>query len=500
MRLGSTLAARLLLLIAPCACNVYTYADVGLRPDVISYRRVGMWAPDEAPASRSRKRDEGSSSVSFQLTFRRTDARRAGLVQILVFNAEQLPRIGASVYGRRQYCCTASLAAKGSVQGCTEAGQLIVEPEAPDTAASLRRHHHIATHDVLFAANQSEAAVSQRVLIKASGVHYLLLSSCEPRTGEVRFSGQTTWRNPHGFLPAELYPFLPFFGFMTAAYALLSLFWAFSCVRHLAALLPLQTAIAGVLLLSVAESATWFATYRAFNDGGVRGLVPTVLAVLISTVRKTVARLLVLTVCLGYGVVRPTLGSASRRVAMLGALYFATCLALDVASNITRLDELSLPTRLLFVLPVGLMDACYFWWCGSSLSRTLSQLSSRRQSAKLQLYRRFAHVLFATLSVSALWVSWQMLFIVSDTVDSSWSLLWTFDAFWHVLHGCVLLTICVLWSPSRNNQQYAYMDGLGQDAPDEDDGSTNGDGDTNSCDGSTVSRDDLAPYAKRDTA
>ena len=69
-----------------------------------------------------------------------------------------------------------------------------------------------------------------------------------------------------------------------------------------------------------------------------------------------------------------------------------------------------------------------------------------------------------------------------------------------MLHGCVLLTICVLWSPSRNNQQYAYMDELGQDAPDEDDGSTNGDGDTNSCDGSTVSRDDLAPYAKRDTA
>jgi len=28
----------------------------------------------------------------------------------------------------------------------------------------------------------------------------------------------------------------------------------------------------------------------------------------------------------------------------------------------------------------------------------------------------------------------------------------------------VLLAICYLWSPSKNNRQYAYMDELGQEA------------------------------------
>ena len=96
------------------------------------------------------------------------------------------------------------------------------------------------------------------------------------------------------------------------------------------------------------------------------------------------------------------------------------------------------------------------------LSRTLAQLASRRQSAKLLLYRRFSHVLLAAVVVSALWVCWQMAVIVSDSLDERWDKLWVFDAFWHVLYLAVLLAICYLWSPSQNNLQYAYMDELGQ--------------------------------------
>ena len=43
-------------------------------------------------------------------------------------------------------------------------------------------------------------------------------------------------------------------------------------------------------------------------------MAPVVLGVLLSTVKKTVSRLLVLVVCLGYGVVRPTLGNVAYKV------------------------------------------------------------------------------------------------------------------------------------------------------------------------------------------
>ena len=469
----------LLLGLRTAAANVYTYTDTPLQPDVIEYRRVGMWSPADMPTHKRGGNDE--SSVSMDLTFNRVDARRPGLIQVAFFNAEELPRIGAQLAAgaatRRAFCCTSALLHK--VPGCEAAGQLIVAPPSAveASAESGRRHHHeVSVHDIAFAANQSLAGVSQRTLIKQSGVHYLLLSSCEPHTGVVRFSGRTEWRNPHGYLPGELYPFLPFFGMLTIAYMLLASGWALLCFRHWSQLLPLQSAIAGVLLLAMIEAATWWRCYHAFNEEGTRGLLPTILGVLVSTIRKTVSRGLVLTVCLGYGVVRPTIGSVWPRILTLGAVYFVASATLDIVSNVGRLEEHSLPTRLVLVLPVSLLDAFYFWWCCSAVSGTLSQLSSRRQSAKLLLYRRFSHVLLGLICASGLWISWQMLFIVTDTLDARWAFLWTFDAGWHVLYFGMLATICMLWSPSKNNLQYAYMDELAHEDPGEEVGDHEEDG------------------------
>lgn len=455
---------RALLLVAAAAsarANVYTYVDAELLPDQVQYRRVGMWAAADAPARGPP--GDGSSSVSLDLAFKRPTGARAGLVQVLVFHSGELSRIGSADNAERIFCCTAALRAHGS-PGCEQVGRLVVRPPA-------HGRDHFYAHDVAFHANQTAAALSQKVQVHRSGVHYLLLSSCEPKTGEVRFSGATTWRNPYGFLPGELYPFLPFYAATTLAYVVLALGWAFLCARHWSQLLPLQLAIAAVLALGIAEGAIWHTGYRHFNAGGTRGVVPVTAGVLTSTVRKTVSRLLVLTVSLGYGVVRPSLGSDAKRVGALGAVYFVCSAALDLVSNVSQISELSVPLRLLFILPVTLLDGLFYWWTFKALTRTLGQLSSRRQSAKLLLYRRFSHVLLGLIGVSAGWVAYQMRAIVADDLDGAWSSLWVFDCFWQLLYLVVLLAICLLWSPSKNNLQYAYMDELvdmdAQDADEE---------------------------------
>ena len=363
----------LLSLLTLTSANIYTYTDTALPPDVIEFRRVGMWAPEPKLRAHKKSKDAGDSSVTMELKFTRPHGLRAGLVQVAFFHADQLPRIGAPVKGhhdQRAYCCTSAAAAR-HIPGCAEPGRLIVAPAAAGEMLML--------HDVSFGANASEARLSQRVRIRSSGMHYLLLSSCDAKTGIVRFSGQTIWRNPHGHLPGELYFFLPFFGLLTLGYLLMLAVWGVLCCRYWSQLLPLQAAIAGVIFLAVLEAATWWRCYHAFNESGNRGLLPTVLGVFISTIRKTVSRGLVLAVCLGYGVVRPTLGSVWPRILLLGSIYFVASGALDVVSNVSRLEEFSLPMRLLFVLPVGLLDALSFWWCCSAISRTLSQLSARRQ-------------------------------------------------------------------------------------------------------------------------
>ena len=69
------------------AGNVYRYEDHVLEPNVIQYRRVGMWTARDAPA-RGSPGKPGASSVAIDLQLSRPRAERPGLVQVLVFKIQ----------------------------------------------------------------------------------------------------------------------------------------------------------------------------------------------------------------------------------------------------------------------------------------------------------------------------------------------------------------------------------------------------------------------------
>jgi len=425
-----------------------------------------MWTPGDAPAHG--EPGDGTASVEIDVRFLRPMVKAAGLVQLLFFHASDLPLLGTEEFADRGriFCCTPELLSWG-LTGCESVGRMIVrQPDELEQGTSARKWE-IWLRDVPFAVNESSSAVTAHVPIVQSGVHYLLFSSCEPRTGDVLISGQTAWLNPYGYLPGELFPFLPFFAMMLVAYIIVTCVWLVLCIKHRPLLLPLQQYIGGVLLLGTFETLIWYLDYRSFNAGGTRGVAPVVLGVFLSTVKKVVSRLLVLAVCLGYGVVRPTLGSVAYKVLALGVVYLTFSAVVDVASNISQMSEMSVSLRVFFILPIALLDSFFYWWVFSGLNRTLSQLSTRRQSAKLLLYRRFSHILLISICISGIWVGWQLIVIISDTLDSRWAYLWMFDAFWHLLYLGILLAVCCLWSPSKNNLQYAYMDELGQSEEEE---------------------------------
>lgn len=300
---------------------------------------------------------------------------------------------------QKTYCCTVPL--RKTVPGCHVVGHMIIAPRRASSG-------EVWQHDVTFGVNQSRSQLLEEFKVDKSGVHYLLFSSCDPATGKVLIDGSTLWMNPYGFLPGELYHFMPFYGVMSLMYLSLGVLWFILCARYWRELLRLQNCISGVIALGMVETATWYFDYVSFNSTGTRGIGPIVFGVFASTVKKTVSRLLVLVVCLGYGVVRPTLGNVATRVMLLGVVYFIFSMILDTVSNISPITEISVPLRLLFILPVAFLDATFYWWIFSGLSRTLLQLSQRKQSAKLTLYRRFSHVLILSIVLSAAWVTWQM--------------------------------------------------------------------------------------------
>jgi hypothetical protein len=101
----------------------------------------------------------------------------------------------------------------------------------------------------------------------------------------------------------------------------------------------------------------WYFEYANFNSTGMRPVVLTTWVVTVGAVRKTIVRLLVLCVSMGYGVVRPTLGGLTSKVLLLGITYFLAFELLDITEYVGTLNDLSGRARLFLVLPDALLDA-----------------------------------------------------------------------------------------------------------------------------------------------
>ncbi|CAI0423773.1 unnamed protein product [Linum tenue] len=108
------------------------------------------------------------------------------------------------------------------------------------------------------------------------------------------------------------------------------------------------------------EMAVWYFEYANFNSTGRRPIGVTLWAVTFTTVKKTLSRLLLLVVSMGFGVVRPTLGGITSRVLLLGFFYFIACEALELVEHMGNVNDFSKRTELLLIF--------------SSLSKTLEKL------------------------------------------------------------------------------------------------------------------------------
>ncbi|CDQ92394.1 unnamed protein product [Oncorhynchus mykiss] len=83
-----------------------------------------------------------------------------------------------------------------------------------------------------------------------------------------------------------------------------------------------------------------------------------IFAELISALKRTLARLLVIIVSLGYGIVKPRLGTVMHRVVGLGVLYFAFA-AIEGVLRITGAKDSDL--ALLANIPLALLDSSLCW-------------------------------------------------------------------------------------------------------------------------------------------
>jgi hypothetical protein len=152
-----------------------------------------------------------------------------------------------------------------------------------------------------------------------------------------------------GYLPGMMLPHIKFFAAMSLLYISLGVAWAGGYARHWKEVFTLQHAISAIVALGMMEMSTWcgrsaafgvckarlqrrglkqrkrrrYFDYVNFNATGYRPYVTTLYAVLLGCARKTISRVLVLIVSMGYGVVLPYLGAIQHKARRL----FLSCIS-----------------------------------------------------------------------------------------------------------------------------------------------------------------------------
>ncbi|KAH7284884.1 hypothetical protein KP509_33G001000 [Ceratopteris richardii] len=424
---------------------------------------------ESVPKENSYGVDNGRSYIGFDsIKFTRTQESASrhteyessnGLVQVIIFEAADRDKIGGSAYGGQiAICCTPDLA---KVEGCKQ-GQVIIRPSS---SGDSMWPFQIPVH---FYGDSTETIMeSEKVNITKSGMYNLYFIFCDPQLKGLVIDGATRWKNPSGYLPGRMAPLETFYGLMSLAYLILGIAWISQYVRYWQDILALQNYLTAIIALGMFEVILWYFEYANFNATGKRPMGITFWAVTFGVFRKTLSRILILVVSMGYGVVRPTLGGLTSKVVLLGATYFLAAEFLDVFEHVGTVSDLSGKARLFLVLPVAILDAFFVVWIFTSLSKTVEKLQARRMAAKLELYRKFMNALALSVIMSVAWIGYELYFKATDPFGEQWQRAWIISAFWNVLSFALLCVICTLWAPSQNSTRYAYSED-GESFDDED--------------------------------
>uniref|UniRef100_A0A0N5AW21 Lung seven transmembrane receptor family protein n=1 Tax=Syphacia muris TaxID=451379 RepID=A0A0N5AW21_9BILA len=295
--------------------------------------------------------------------------------------------------------------------------------------------------------------------LPADGIYFLILKLHALKGTEQQISQSISvelqWRGPYGYLSAIDYPLLRFYAVMCVVYTLLAISWLAMCLKHWKDILRIQYWIGAVIAIGMLEKGMFYSEYATMNNVGtsVGGFIEA--AELVSCLKRTMSRILVIIVSVGYGVVRPRLGSTLNEVAAVGFIHFIFS-AVEALTRVSKTHAEGIKQKQLASLPLVIVEVIIFWWVFTSIINTMRTLRVRRNEVKLAVYRHFTNALCFAVTISAVFMMWTIYIHNFQKCLTDWKEYWVDIAFWHVLFCSILIVIMILWRPSQNNQRYAF--------------------------------------------
>ncbi|KAF4985693.1 hypothetical protein FDECE_16383 [Fusarium decemcellulare] len=302
-----------------------------------------------------------------------------------------------------------------------------------------------------------------------------------------KYDAVVEFRNSYGELQATQVPKLPFYGGMTILYALIAVYWGFLYYQHRHDILAVQNYITAILIFLVLEMLiTWgFYDYQNRNGANVGSKVLLTIVGILNAARNSFSFFLLLIVCMGYGVVKPTLGRTMIWVRWLAAAHFLFGLVYSVvslsitpetagkrppcpASKMVPANPTAGPFILLIVLPLAGTLTAFYVWTLNSLNFTLKDLRERKQHAKEAMYRKLWWAILISVLVIFGFFFFNSFTLASvsdpDFVPFHWKTRWfVLDGWLNIVYFADVAWIAYIWRPTANNRRFAMSDEIAQD-------------------------------------
>ncbi|WFD05046.1 hypothetical protein MVES1_000371 [Malassezia vespertilionis] len=312
----------------------------------------------------------------------------------------------------------------------------------------------------------------------------LLADPRQTDLSEGQFEGHAAFHNVFaGNLPAGEHPKLGFYGLLTLLYIALGAVWLALCIRHRDQIVTVQHFITGTIVFLIVEMACQWGFYKYFNThaidylrfraaDGSASVTSTarfllVLVNLLDAMRNSLSLFLLLIVSMGYGVVRPTIGSVVTKVYILTALHFVFGMIYSVGVIFILLD-INATWVFFFVIPLSMTLTTFMVWTLYSLKSTILYLDSRHQKFKGAMFQRLYFILLGAVAAVMGFFCLTTFLIVMGSSDDPSTEMWKYR--WIILDGSlcsvyfvVFALIAYVWRPTGHNMRLAMSDELATD-------------------------------------
>jgi hypothetical protein len=308
------------------------------------------------------------------------------------------------------------------------------------------------------------AANKPKIRAKESGMYALVLASCSDGGRPVMVNGTAAVRSSHGYLPGELYGFMFFFAVLTVLYFVLVLAYGFAMHLNEESRIPIEKWILATIVLGLLEMTFRLGDVYVWNEDGYQQQWIALVGAVFGVMKQGWSRCLLVTVSLGWGVTRDTLGRKLKWIVVAGLTYVGVAASRDV-SLIVAVDDVKelsqrvetelfdLYTILTFVLAA--LDVLFAMWILDSLASTMEYLESMKQSRKLARYIRLRCLFLFAILFALVYVVFAVITSVTTGIVAEEDA-WLVDSATEMNYFVVLVGVAILWRPNPSAREYAY--------------------------------------------